>query len=195
MCVDVHMNVRCWKWVSWLWVADNAVQNLGCSFGLIDPQWFSNNDCEAHQLLFTWMPSEFLGLRGDALRSLDYMREMVAHDSATLGVLEQLLAGNHVGMCLKAGYMADMEQTEFGIDMQESTPMYGRHKGKVTEREVDAAEITLNCVSASNAHLCRGKWEATCVDADVDTVRVEMVGDIGSKSCEWENGAFVRNRE
>ncbi|GKD75793.1 hypothetical protein Tco_1334075 [Tanacetum coccineum] len=133
------MNVRCWKWVSWLWVADNAVQNLGCSFGLIDPQWFSNNDCAAHQLLFTWMPSEFLGLfltmaaflildkltelanssrlqdkmkRGDALRSLDYMREMVAHDSATLGVLEQLLAGNHVGMCLKAGYMADMEQTE-----------------------------------------------------------------------------------
>ncbi|GKF76915.1 hypothetical protein Tco_0229385 [Tanacetum coccineum] len=31
---------------------------------------------------------EALGQRGDALRSLDYMREMVVRDSATLEVLE-----------------------------------------------------------------------------------------------------------
>ncbi|GJZ77563.1 hypothetical protein Tco_0642235 [Tanacetum coccineum] len=55
---------------------------------------------------------EALGQRGDALKPLEYMREMVARDFATLGVLEQLLAGIHVGMRLKAGYVADMEETE-----------------------------------------------------------------------------------
>ncbi|GKG54141.1 hypothetical protein Tco_0557664, partial [Tanacetum coccineum] len=44
-----------------------------------------------------------------ALRSLNYMREMVAHDSATLGDLEQLLASTHVEMRLKAGYVVDIE--------------------------------------------------------------------------------------
>nr|GEY55337.1 hypothetical protein [Tanacetum cinerariifolium] len=55
---------------------------------------------------------EALAKRGDALRSLDYLREMVVHDSRTLGVLEQLLAGTHVGMWLKDGYVADMQQME-----------------------------------------------------------------------------------
>ncbi|GJR57209.1 hypothetical protein Tco_1499371 [Tanacetum coccineum] len=55
---------------------------------------------------------EALGQRGDALKPLEYMREMVARNFATLGVLEQLLAGIHVGMRLKAGYVADMEETE-----------------------------------------------------------------------------------
>ncbi|GJZ06287.1 hypothetical protein Tco_0540080 [Tanacetum coccineum] len=54
---------------------------------------------------------EALGQRADALKPLEYMREMVARDSARVGVLEQLLAGAHVGMRLKAGYAAEMEET------------------------------------------------------------------------------------
>ncbi|GJS74339.1 hypothetical protein Tco_0707180 [Tanacetum coccineum] len=53
---------------------------------------------------------EALGERGDAIRSLDHMRDIVARDSCTLGVLEQLLARTHVGMRLKDGYVADMEE-------------------------------------------------------------------------------------
>ncbi|GKB50079.1 hypothetical protein Tco_0900832 [Tanacetum coccineum] len=61
-----------------------------------------------------WLIAELeaLGQRGDALRSLEYMREIVVYDSATLGVLEQLLASTHVGMRLKAGYAADMDEAE-----------------------------------------------------------------------------------
>ncbi|GJZ17317.1 hypothetical protein Tco_0553440 [Tanacetum coccineum] len=44
---------------------------------------------------------EALGQRGDALRALDYMREIVARDSAKLEVFEQLLACTHVGIPLK----------------------------------------------------------------------------------------------
>nr|GEW46732.1 hypothetical protein [Tanacetum cinerariifolium] len=55
---------------------------------------------------------EALGKHGDALRYLDYLREMVVRDSGTLRVLEQLLAGAHVGMQLKDGYVADMQQME-----------------------------------------------------------------------------------
>ncbi|GKB29479.1 hypothetical protein Tco_0868880, partial [Tanacetum coccineum] len=55
---------------------------------------------------------EALGQRGEALKPLDYMKEMVGRDSVTLGVLEQLLAGTHVGMRLKASYVAEMEETE-----------------------------------------------------------------------------------
>ncbi|GKD12839.1 hypothetical protein Tco_1197246 [Tanacetum coccineum] len=51
---------------------------------------------------------EALGQRGDALKPLEYMREMVARDSARVGVLEQLLADAHVGMRLKAGYADEM---------------------------------------------------------------------------------------
>ncbi|GJV29942.1 hypothetical protein Tco_1386390 [Tanacetum coccineum] len=46
-----------------------------------------------------------------ALKPLEYMRVMVARDSARVGVLKQLLAGAHVGMRLKAGYAAEMEET------------------------------------------------------------------------------------
>ncbi|GKC89294.1 hypothetical protein Tco_1149943 [Tanacetum coccineum] len=55
---------------------------------------------------------ESLGQREEALKPLDYMKEMVVRDSATLGVLEQLLAGTHVGMRLKASYVAEMEETD-----------------------------------------------------------------------------------
>ncbi|GJT35733.1 hypothetical protein Tco_0926152 [Tanacetum coccineum] len=55
---------------------------------------------------------EALGERGDAVRSLEHTREIVAHDSVTLGDLEQLLARAHVGMSLKDGYVADMEEKE-----------------------------------------------------------------------------------
>ncbi|GJY72475.1 hypothetical protein Tco_0476178 [Tanacetum coccineum] len=54
---------------------------------------------------------EALGQRADVLKPLEYMREMVARDSARVGVLEQLLAGAHVGMRLKAEYAADMGET------------------------------------------------------------------------------------
>nr|GEU94448.1 hypothetical protein [Tanacetum cinerariifolium] len=47
----------------------------------------------------------------DVLKPLEYMREMVAYDSTRVGVLEQLLSGAHVGMRLKAGYAAEMEET------------------------------------------------------------------------------------
>nr|GFB26691.1 hypothetical protein [Tanacetum cinerariifolium] len=55
---------------------------------------------------------EALGQRGDALRALDYMREIVARDTTKLGVLEQLLAYTHVDIPLKAGYIADIEEKE-----------------------------------------------------------------------------------
>ncbi|GKB61558.1 hypothetical protein Tco_0917744 [Tanacetum coccineum] len=58
---------------------------------------------------------EALGQRVDALRSLDCLREIVARCSGTLGVLEQLLAGAHVGMRLKNGYVAKMEQSEWAF--------------------------------------------------------------------------------
>ncbi|GJS05096.1 hypothetical protein Tco_0321604 [Tanacetum coccineum] len=55
---------------------------------------------------------ETLGQLAEALKPLDYMKETVVHDSTTLGVLEQLLAGTHVGMRLKVSYVAEMEETE-----------------------------------------------------------------------------------
>nr|GEY02624.1 hypothetical protein [Tanacetum cinerariifolium] len=54
---------------------------------------------------------EAMGQRADALKPLEYMREMVARDFARVGVLKQLLVGAHVGMRLKAGYGAEMEET------------------------------------------------------------------------------------
>nr|GEX75396.1 hypothetical protein [Tanacetum cinerariifolium] len=54
---------------------------------------------------------EALGQRADVLKSLEYMREMVAQDFTRVGILEQLLAGTHVGMRLKAEYAADMGET------------------------------------------------------------------------------------
>ncbi|GKC34740.1 hypothetical protein Tco_1047124 [Tanacetum coccineum] len=41
-----------------------------------------------------------------------FIREMVVRDSGMLGVLEQLLAGSHVGMPMKDGYVTDMQQME-----------------------------------------------------------------------------------
>nr|GEU38902.1 hypothetical protein [Tanacetum cinerariifolium] len=53
-----------------------------------------------------------LGQPAEASKPLDYMKEMVVRDFATLGVLEQLLAGAHVGMRLKASYVVAMEERE-----------------------------------------------------------------------------------
>nr|GEV11275.1 putative reverse transcriptase domain-containing protein [Tanacetum cinerariifolium] len=50
---------------------------------------------------------EALGQQGEALKPLDYMKEIVGRDSTTLGVLEQLLVGTHAGMRLKASYVAE----------------------------------------------------------------------------------------
>ncbi|GJS47398.1 hypothetical protein Tco_0597519 [Tanacetum coccineum] len=55
---------------------------------------------------------EALGQRGDTLKALKGLREIVARDVVKLGVLEQLLAATLVGIPLKAGYVADMEDKE-----------------------------------------------------------------------------------
>ncbi|GKA99697.1 hypothetical protein Tco_0827691 [Tanacetum coccineum] len=55
---------------------------------------------------------EALGEQGDATRSLEHIREIVARDSVTLRDLEQLLARAQVETGLKAGYVADMEAKE-----------------------------------------------------------------------------------
>ncbi|GJR76767.1 hypothetical protein Tco_0089132 [Tanacetum coccineum] len=62
------------------------------------------------KLVFSRAHSEDESFIGDALKSLEYMREMVVRDSATLGVLEQLLASTYLEMRLKAGYVADMDE-------------------------------------------------------------------------------------
>ncbi|GJU90263.1 hypothetical protein Tco_1302686 [Tanacetum coccineum] len=53
-----------------------------------------------------------LGQWAEALKPLDYMKEIVGRDSAMLGVLEQSLVGTHVGMRLKANYVAEMKETD-----------------------------------------------------------------------------------
>nr|GEV40441.1 hypothetical protein [Tanacetum cinerariifolium] len=61
-----------------------------------------------------WLIAELeaLGQRAKALKPLDYMKEIVGRDAATLGVLEQLLAASHVGMQLKASYVAEMGEID-----------------------------------------------------------------------------------
>ncbi|GKA47230.1 hypothetical protein Tco_0740113 [Tanacetum coccineum] len=53
---------------------------------------------------------EGLGEQGDAIKALENMTEIVARDSVTLGDLEQLLARDQVGVDLKDGYLADVEE-------------------------------------------------------------------------------------
>nr|GEU68481.1 hypothetical protein [Tanacetum cinerariifolium] len=55
---------------------------------------------------------EALGQWGDALMALEGLREMVARDVDKLRVLEQLLAATRVGILVKAGYAADIEDKE-----------------------------------------------------------------------------------
>nr|GFB05224.1 hypothetical protein [Tanacetum cinerariifolium] len=49
---------------------------------------------------------------GDAGKTLEQMREIVACDSVTLGDLEKLLARALVAVSLKEGYVSDMELKE-----------------------------------------------------------------------------------
>ncbi|GKD50917.1 hypothetical protein Tco_1279893 [Tanacetum coccineum] len=51
-------------------------------------------------------------ISGRSMKPLNYMKEMVGRDFAMLGFLEQLLASTHVGMRLKASYVAKMIETE-----------------------------------------------------------------------------------
>ncbi|GJR73023.1 hypothetical protein Tco_0085388 [Tanacetum coccineum] len=53
---------------------------------------------------------EGLGEQGNAVRAFENMKEIVARDSVTLGLLEQLLARAQVGVDLKDGYLADVEE-------------------------------------------------------------------------------------
>nr|GEX17935.1 hypothetical protein [Tanacetum cinerariifolium] len=53
---------------------------------------------------------EGLGEQGNAVRAFENMKEIVARDSVTLGLLEQLLARAQVGVDLKDGYSADVEE-------------------------------------------------------------------------------------
>ncbi|GKD46958.1 hypothetical protein Tco_1271603 [Tanacetum coccineum] len=55
---------------------------------------------------------EALGERGDALTSLELMREVVGRDSAKLAGLEQMLVGAHVGIRMKEGYVAKMNEDD-----------------------------------------------------------------------------------
>ncbi|GJT46064.1 hypothetical protein Tco_0954779 [Tanacetum coccineum] len=58
------------------------------------------------------LAAELEGLReqGDAVRALENMKDIVTCDSVTLGDLEQLLARAQVGVDLKDGYVADLEE-------------------------------------------------------------------------------------
>ncbi|GKA60146.1 hypothetical protein Tco_0759459 [Tanacetum coccineum] len=55
---------------------------------------------------------EALAERGDVAKDLEYMRDIVARDTVTLEELETLLARAQVGVSLKVGYIADMEEKE-----------------------------------------------------------------------------------
>ncbi|GJW72907.1 hypothetical protein Tco_0132277 [Tanacetum coccineum] len=50
-----------------------------------------------------------LGEVGDAVTSLNHMREIVGRESAKLAILEQLSASTDVAMRLKDGYVTDMQ--------------------------------------------------------------------------------------
>ncbi|GJR10738.1 ribonuclease H-like domain-containing protein [Tanacetum coccineum] len=58
------------------------------------------------------LAAELEGLReqGDAVRALENMKEIVARDFVTLGNLEQLLARTQIGVDLKDGYLAYVEE-------------------------------------------------------------------------------------
>nr|GEY25770.1 hypothetical protein [Tanacetum cinerariifolium] len=61
---------------------------------------------------------EALRERGDALKPLEYMREMVARDVARVRILEQLLADAHVGIRLKAAYADEINnQDSLWVDL------------------------------------------------------------------------------
>ncbi|GKC00559.1 hypothetical protein Tco_0986695 [Tanacetum coccineum] len=47
---------------------------------------------------------------GNAVRAFENIKEIVARDFVMLGDLEQLLARAQVGVCLKDGYLADVEE-------------------------------------------------------------------------------------
>ncbi|GJZ19962.1 hypothetical protein Tco_0556552 [Tanacetum coccineum] len=53
---------------------------------------------------------EGLGEQGNTVRAFENIKEIVARDSVTLGLLEQLLARAQVGLDLKDGYLADVEK-------------------------------------------------------------------------------------
>ncbi|GJR52095.1 hypothetical protein Tco_1402616 [Tanacetum coccineum] len=54
----------------------------------------------------------FAGEIRDFCFGLRVTLKIVVRDSAKLGVLEQLMACTHVGIPLKDGYVADMEEKE-----------------------------------------------------------------------------------
>ncbi|GKC59693.1 hypothetical protein Tco_1087291 [Tanacetum coccineum] len=55
---------------------------------------------------------EALGEQEGAAKPFEHMKEIVARDAVTLGELEILLARAQVGVSLKAGFVADMEENE-----------------------------------------------------------------------------------
>ncbi|GKE09843.1 hypothetical protein Tco_1413394 [Tanacetum coccineum] len=100
----VRMGVGCWKWflvMAPFFLLDKLAEVAD------SPRLMS---LHKNRRLITEL--EALGQRVDALRSLDCLREIVARDSGTLEVLEQLLDRAHVGMRLKNGYVDEMEQSE-----------------------------------------------------------------------------------
>ncbi|GKD00511.1 hypothetical protein Tco_1170785, partial [Tanacetum coccineum] len=53
-------------------------------------------------------------------RALEGLREIVARDVVKLGVLEQLVACTRVGIPLKVGYVADMDDTEYMLLLKDA---------------------------------------------------------------------------
>ncbi|GJZ85610.1 hypothetical protein Tco_0650949, partial [Tanacetum coccineum] len=107
----VRMGVGCWKWDKMKWVFSQARSEDESFIGLMRNLCFGlRMSLHKNQRLIAEL--EALGQQVYALRSLDCLREIVAHDSGMLGMFKQLLAGAHVRMRLRNGYVAKMEQSE-----------------------------------------------------------------------------------
>ncbi|GKC31408.1 hypothetical protein Tco_1038702 [Tanacetum coccineum] len=128
--VDAQRNVGCWNGPLEVWIGDNVLHNLVLTVAALYILDKLTEVADSSRLQDKMMvvfvqahgaDESFIALmcdlcpafrRVEALKHLDYMKEMVGRDYAMLGVLEQLLAGTHVGMRLKASYVAEMEETE-----------------------------------------------------------------------------------
>nr|GEU42059.1 hypothetical protein [Tanacetum cinerariifolium] len=103
--VTVHMDVQCRQWAIWLWVANKELTEQAESTYLKDKMKFWLLE-HTRRLI---VELEALGVVGDAVTSLNHMREIVSRESAKLAVLEKLSASTDVAMRLKDGYVTDIE--------------------------------------------------------------------------------------
>nr|GEW31428.1 hypothetical protein [Tanacetum cinerariifolium] len=99
--LETDMMVQSWKWVNliYIYILSLKVLTMVALYILDKLAEFSDSSRLQDKM-------KALGQQGEALKPLDYMKEIVGRDSTTLGVLEQLLVGTHAGMRLKASYVA-----------------------------------------------------------------------------------------